>query len=665
MINLKKYFSEKNLIKKLKEVKSEGKITKKRIKLIIEEILNGKYIFKPLKSYCIPKKYVILKKDSVEFYLHNKTDKEKQTFYKKTKHLRRGTKYCIQERQIFEEPIESKIVAMVLKDIIEEFYNLEWEENLFSYRKGIGINNVIDYTKTKVSKSHLTFTAKLDVKNFFPSIKRKILINILKKKIPLTNDKFYHLIKSYLKSGYEIKVKKKSKKIGSISIKIIKKNISKFFVYQGTVLAPLFSNLLSNQILLEINCLIRQKYWVGERAKANRYVHNLANKRYRGTITEQEYKKIIYKCKPVVFSNDYIRAWILIYSDDVLLLGYMKESLKKSLITEIEYIYNRYGLYLNTEKIIVNNSPKEPIKFLGLEFFESKKYKVTHKQRQKSRIRIRADKQKLIDKLIEKRLLMERGELSPYNKRDTSKHQKNILKKKKSTKPNLRTTWYISEKYKPLHWGALVSQTVEKIINQYNYIIQGLYNYFKCTDEFYRLSQIFSFLRFSCYKTLVSKYKIGTISKLFGKFGDNLEKLTEVKLIKPETKKISLNTVLKTKEKCIKPLSYENILDKIWLQDTKDVLKYCFLCNSEENLESHHIKSIKKIREKYNVNKNKYKIYNWKYLQENPKCYFELLNVAINRRQITLCHQCHTDIHKNTISNKHAEKVAKLLKKDT
>jgi hypothetical protein len=128
----------------------------------------------------------------------------------------------------------------------------------------------------------------------------------------------------------------------------------------------------------------------------------------------------------------------------------MKESSRKNLIMEIEKIYNKYELYFNNKKIVINIKPKNPITFLGLEIFESHKYKMTDKQRQKSRIRIRADKQKLIDKLIEKRLLMKRGELSPYATRDTSKHQKNILIKKKY-KLKLRTTWCISEKYKPLH----------------------------------------------------------------------------------------------------------------------------------------------------------------------------------------------------------------------
>jgi hypothetical protein len=108
----------------------------------------------------------------------------------------------------------------------------------------------------------------------------------------------------------------------------------------------------------------------------------------------------------------------------------------------------------------------------------------------------------------------------------------------------------------------LVSQPVNKIIKQYNFILQGIYNYFKCTDEFYRLSQVFSFLRFSCYKTLVSKHKIGTIKKLFNKFGNNLEKLTDVKIIKPNTKKIPLIKCIK-KNNEITPERYESNLNQV------------------------------------------------------------------------------------------------------
>jgi len=37
------------------------------------------------------------------------------------------------------------------------------------------------------------------------------------------NDKFYSLIKAYLKSGYSFKIRMKSKKIGATRIKIVEK----------------------------------------------------------------------------------------------------------------------------------------------------------------------------------------------------------------------------------------------------------------------------------------------------------------------------------------------------------------------------------------------------------------------------------------------------------
>jgi len=67
-------------------------------------------------------------------------------------------------------------------------------------------------------------------------------------------------------------------------------------------------------------------------------------------------------------------------------------------------------------------------------------------------------------------------------------------------------------------------------------------------DKFNTLSQIFSFLRFSCYKTLVSKFKVSTVKQLLKKFGKNLEKITEIQLCRPSTKKIPLTVSLKQKK---------------------------------------------------------------------------------------------------------------------
>jgi hypothetical protein len=107
----------------------------------------------------------------------------------------------------------------------------------------------------------------------------------------------------------------------------------------------------------------------------------------------------------------------------------MKKEFRNNLIKNIEKIYNKYEFYLNNKNMIINDNPKIPISFLGLEFFEAKKYRISNYCVKKSKIRIRADRNKLINLLIKKRVIMKIGKLSPYAVRNTSKHQKNIKKK--------------------------------------------------------------------------------------------------------------------------------------------------------------------------------------------------------------------------------------------
>jgi hypothetical protein len=374
-------------------------------------------------------------------------------------------------------------------------------------------------------------------------------------------------------------------------------------------------------------------------------------------LTDKEYKQKIRKIKPTVFTNLYKRVWCLVYSDDILLLGYLSKSLRDVFLSEVIMLYKSYGFIINKEKLVINNNPKLPIKYLGFEIFESSKYKYTSTQRQKSYIIIRADKEKIIESLIEKRLLMKRKDASPYATRDTNKHEKNVLKKK-FTKI---TNWSISSTYKPLHNGVMVPQAVEKIIMYYNYKMQGIYNYFKCTDQFFRLSQIFSFLRFSCYKTLTAKFKIGTIRKLFIKYGKNLEKLTTIPLLHLNTKKIPLVKCLKTNNYKVGYLN--EVLNSFIVSDTAMILKECSICKSEKNLESHHIKSVKKLRDGYKMKRNHYKFLNYKYIQEKHNIFLDLLHIAVNRKQVTLCRECHTGIHNGTIKKNYLLDLTNLLKK--
>ena len=288
----------------------KGSISDNRLMKISCEIKTGKYEFKPLNSYKIPKKTVKLNKSSVKKYLKNKTPKERLQFYKDMKAKKRHTRVATEYRQIFEENLEGKIVAKAIYIVVNSLIDIKnhFPTNMFAYRENTCSVDIIDYLKTKVTKSNLTFMIKADIKDFFPSITKKHIIQGLNTVVNSKDNKFYHLLKSYLRCGYDIKILQKSKNIGARKIKIIAKNRSKYFVYQGTVLAPLFSNIVNSIIIKKVNKQINDFYTVGIKRTPNKIISRLANKFYRKTINKSFYRKQISKIKPTCFTNSYKRA---------------------------------------------------------------------------------------------------------------------------------------------------------------------------------------------------------------------------------------------------------------------------------------------------------------------------------------------------------------------
>ena len=325
-------------------------------------------------------------------------------------------------------------------------------------------------------------------------------------------------------------------------------------------------------------------------------------------------------------------------------------------------MYNEFGFVFNEDKVNIVENAKKPISFLGFEIMESKVYKFTKKQRQKSKIIIRPNKKAIIEQLVTQNILMDRYDLIPYAVKDSKKHQKNVRLKRK----NEITTWAIDKKYKVLHYAPCLNEPPQKIIDYFNSKMYGLQSYYKYCDQYYILSQIFSMLRFSCFKTLANKYRCGTVRKLHNKFGENLEKIVKRYIMKLDTKKIPITRYLKNKKKNISDGNqiYEIFLknqNSIWLSDTESAFGSCFICNTDKNLESHHVKSIKDLRSK--IKPYKYNYYNYKYVLENPKQFFNIVHIIRNRKQVTLCFQCHSEIHNGTIESNTVIRAIKKLKK--
>jgi hypothetical protein len=94
----------------------------------------------------------------------------------------------------------------------------------------------------------------------------------------------------------------------------------------------------------------------------------------------------------------------------------------------------------------------------------------------------------------------------------------------------------------------------------------------------------------------------------------------------------------------------ENILQKVWVKDTAETDTYCIICKNTGNLQSHHIKSVKKIRQK--LKKEKFIYTNNRVKKDNGRYIYQLLHVSKNEKQVTVCSKCHSDIHYGVIDDK-------------
>jgi nicotine oxidoreductase len=66
---------------------------------------------------------------------------------------------------------------------------------------------------------------------------------------------------------------------------------------------------------------------------------------------------------------------------------------------------------------------------------------------------------------------------------------------------------------------------------------------------------------------------------------------------------------------------------------TSNLFKECIICGTSKDVEMHHVRSIKSLRDK-----------------NSTKDFFTRQMAAINRKQLPLCKEHHIQLHNNTLS---------------
>lgn len=666
--------------------KSAGVINTNELTNLVHLIINTNYKFAPLKATNIPKNIIIIKnKADIIKLKRTLTGNKHKNLIKiiNNKKFKFNKKYLISNWLIYNcTNLQDKLIQYAIKTIIEALLIIKniLPNELYSYnsKKSI-LNFMFDWWSVSYTARFLN---KLNVSEFFQSLNKKTIIKAFSLIIAKNDVIFFTLLKKLLNCSYVLNITKTSKWIGSK--KVIKKqyNQNNYKIYQGTILAPIISNLVNILILNDIKAIL-PKYNYGTRVQKNKVKTNLSNWIYKlkqkNNINTHKLKELIIKMrktKSSVFSNKFAWATVFLYFDNLLWVTHLSNEQNNELIKQFINIYQKYKLKINKTKLntvfCFNNN--KGISFLGFYLWGPNTVGWSKKNAIKSNCRLGMDTVKIKNKLMLLGVLTLRS--LPTGTRDWSANYKNLKQKKANlrllTKKEIKywNKLIYDPNYKVISLLPVATLQANNILKFFYYKMLGIVNYYKYCEYSSYLPYFIWILKMSCYKTLCAKFKVNTIKGLFWKFGDSLQKL-EINnkfFIKFNTYDKNLPKLKLTTE-LIKSNNYSkdyelffNNFTKIQINTQSDWIKLnCNLCNKKSNnLQLHHIKSVSNLRKSIEHLKFKYK--NSKFLQSNSNELFKLIHISKNWKQIVVCSDCHYKIHNKTLDQKLLIKLAKFIK---
>jgi group II intron reverse transcriptase/maturase len=483
-----------------------------------------------------------------------------------------------------------KIVQECIRLILEAIYEPSFHQNSHGFRPGRSCHTALESLRRNWVGTK--WVLKIDIAQCFETIDHHRLLDVLREKID--DDRFINLIRKFLKAGYLEKWEYHKTYSGTP---------------QGSVVSPILTNVYLNRLDWKLEAICQQ-YTSGQSRKPNNRYYRLLNQRKqllrqgqadptRRASLKAELKTLNQRIlqTPGYDFNDpaYTRVKFLRYADDMAVSITGPKALGRQVQEEIaSFLEQELNLELNREKTCLIHLTTERATFLGYVFKTS------------------------------------RGRLRRRNLNKTrSVH--NVNQTRKTTSGNIQLLVplkNLSEKLnkyqahgQPEGVSAFINQPVAHIIDHYNGLIRGWYNYYQLAENVGRLNYARYVLQYSLVKTLAHKERT-TVYKIFRKYGKDITHT------KPNGRSIHFfNQPLKQVKKAKRAAANLDTIPTWFPRRTQSrLLDNCAICNSPERVEMHHVKHIRK-------------------RGQNLKG-FSLYMAAINRKQVPVCHKCHREIHK-------------------
>lgn len=343
---------------------------------------------------------------------------------------------------------------------------------------------------------------------------------------------------------------------------------------QGSVVSPLLANIVLNELDMYMED-VKAKFETGKKRAINKEYNSLTSriqnlKKFQPGSPEIKKMALLRRSTPSTLYNDpnFKRLMYLRYADDfvVLISGSSNDAnLIKNRISDI--LTKRCGLELNKDKSIIT-ATKDGFNFLGAYCTKPSAVKAgmfTSKRgnpsRYRMRMRVMIPVKDLIKKLVvNKFIIMDKSGLPVATARKD-----------------------------------LVNFEHHEIITFYNHRIRGLANFYSFASNLNSLRKINMFLQLSCALTLTLKLKLRTKKQVFNKFGAKLtDPDTGIALALPDNLKVK-HSFSGGESKRAEEILKMSLFQKL----TKSSLnKKCVICQTSNNIEMHHIREVKDVKNK-------------------------------------------------------------------
>lgn len=468
---------------------------------------------------------------------------------------------------------KDKIIQEGMRFLLEIIFEPLFKDNSYGWRPNRGCLTAINDIKMKCKA--VSWYIEGDIEQQFPSLNHKFLISILNSKIH--DQAFMDMFYKYIKAGYGESIKEATPmKVG---------------VIQGGILSPILANIYMHPFDEWVTEYLKPNFDKGDkRAKNPEYF-----KKFR-----QDGRKVKDKTIRSVLTQDpnFKRLYYFRYADDFIIsVDGTKEDCINLKNQIKEFLSNKINLTLNVEKTKITNAQEESAKFLGY---------IIHKT-PINKMPIRRDKKNRLARVVPRPM--------------TDASIKEIVKKLIERK-------YARRNGNPTRNGRFIHHNLPDIINHYRSVERGILNYYSLATNYSRMAaRVHFILKYSCVLTIAAKMKLKTKRKVFKKYGKDLKILNEKGKIIACYPTIEYKKPKKIYAKSVKVYTTDLVktLDSRLNRGRKDLKGPCVVCGSNEKIEVHHVRSLRKKPKKGD------------FLQD--------MMAKMNRKQVPLCQKCHADVH--------------------